>query len=125
MNGGELVRSPDEENDQEDEAGEVNGAAATEARGAADKDHSDVGHPKAEREQNLGVAEVLGAVVRLRDNGADEQASGHAWQSEQQRLEGDLIDGLKRRVERRKPAMVAALRFEAALLNEVEQRCEQ
>ena len=104
VHGGELVCGPDEEDDQEDEAGEIDGAAAAQAGGAADEDHGDVGQPHGEGEQDLGVAEVLCAVVLLRDDGADEQAGGHAGQAEEERLEGDLVDGLERRVQRREPA---------------------
>ena len=63
VDGGELVGGPDEENDQEDEAGEIDGAASAQAGGAADVDHRDVGEPEGEGEQDLGVGEVAGAVI--------------------------------------------------------------
>ena len=46
----------------------------------------DVGEPHGEGEQDLGVAEVGGAVRDLREHGADEQAGGHAGQAEEQGL---------------------------------------
>jgi len=67
VDGGELVCRPDGEHDQEDEAGEIGCAAATQAGLAADVDHSDVGEPHGKGEQYLGVAEVGGAHRHLRE----------------------------------------------------------
>ena len=49
MNDGELISSPDGENDEEDETGEIDGAASTKAGVATDVDHADVGEPHGER----------------------------------------------------------------------------
>ena len=61
VDGGELVGGPDGEDDEEDEAGEIDGAASAQAGVAADEDHRDVGEPHGEGEEDLGVAEVGGA----------------------------------------------------------------
>ncbi len=61
VDGGELVGGPDGEHDEEDEAGEVDGAAAAQAGVAADEDHADVGDPHGEGEQHLGIEKEGGA----------------------------------------------------------------
>ena len=67
VDGRELVGSPDAEDDQEDEAGEIDGAAAAQAGVAADEDHGEVGEPHGEGEQDLGIEEVAGADGLLGD----------------------------------------------------------
>ena len=54
-----------------------------------------------------------------------EQAGRHAGQTEEKGSEGDLVDGLERGVQRRKPAVAAGFGLEPALLNQVQQRGEQ
>ena len=123
MDGGELVGRPDGEDHQEDEAGEIDGAASAEAGVAADEDHADVGEPHGEGEQNLGVAKVGDAVGDLREERADEEAGGHAGQTEEERLEGDEIEGLKRR--QLDSAGCEGLGFKAGFLDEVEDACDE
>jgi hypothetical protein len=72
VDGGELVRGPDGEDDQEDEAREIDGAAAAQTCRAADVDHGDVAQPHGEGEEDFGVAEVGGADGGLGDKRADE-----------------------------------------------------
>ena len=50
MDFGELVCGPDGEDDQEDKAGEIDGAASTESGVATDVDHRDVDEPHGEGE---------------------------------------------------------------------------
>jgi hypothetical protein len=88
---GELVCRPDGEDDQEDEAGEIDGAASAQPGVTANVDHGDVGQPHGEGEEDLGIAEVRGSDGGLGDERADEETGGHAGQAEEERLEGDLI----------------------------------
>lgn len=87
----------------------------------ADVDHHDVGEPHGEGEEDLGVAEVRRADGGLGDERADEQAGGHAGKAEEERLEGDLVGGF----ERREPGEGGRLLFEAALLNQVQERGDE
>ncbi len=119
MDSAELVRGPDGEDDQEDEAGEINGAAAAETGVAADVDHRDVGQPHSKGEENLRVEEVGGTDGLLGDEGADEETGGHAGEADKEGLEGDLVYDF----ERWKPREGGGLLLEAALLDEVEERC--
>ena len=121
MDGGELVCGPDGEDDEEDEAGEIDGAAATQACRAADVDHGDVGQPHGEGEEDLGVSEVGGTDGGLGDERADEQAGGHAGEAEEEGFEGDLVGCL----ERREPGEGGRFLLEAALLNEIQKRRDQ
>lgn len=117
MDGGELVGGPDREDDEEDEAGEIDGAASAQARVTANKNHAAVGDPHGEGEEDLGVAEVGGAVGLLGDERTEEQAGGHAGETEKEGLEGDLVSGF----EGREPGERGSLVLEAAFLDEVEQ----
>jgi len=87
------------------------------------EDHQHVGDPHGEREQDFGVCEECGADGLECDDGADEQASGHAGQAEEQRLEGDLVDGFERRKEAARSC--GTLLLEAAFLKEIEQAGEK
>ncbi len=51
---------------------------------AADEDHADVGDPHSEGEEDLGVEEVAGTDGLLGDEGADEQADGHAGEADEE-----------------------------------------
>jgi len=113
VDGGELVCGPDGEDDEEDEAGEIDGAASAETGVTADVDHCDVGQPHGEGEKDLGVAEVRRADGGLRDERADEQAGGHAGEAEEEGFESDLISCL----ERWEPGEGGGFLFEAALLD--------
>jgi len=108
-----LIGSPDGEDDEEDEGGEIDGAASADTGGAANVDHCDVGEPHGEGQKDLGVAEVRGTDSSLRDEGADEQASGHAGKAKEEGLESDLVGGF----ERGEPGEGGGFLFEAALLN--------
>jgi hypothetical protein len=121
VDGRELIRGPNNENDEEDKGGEIDRAASTEAGGTADVDHCDVGEPHREGEEDLGIAEVRGADCGLCDERADEQAGGHARKAEEERLEGDLIGGF----EWGKPRQRGEFFLEATLLNEIEQRRDE
>ena len=116
MDYAELVGGPDGEDDEEDEAGKIHGAASAQTGLATDVDHADVSKPHGEGEKNLGVAEVTGTDRDLSYKGADEQAGGHAGKAEQKGFVGDLVDGF----ERRQPSQARGFLFEAALLNEIE-----
>jgi len=94
---GELVGSPDGEDYEEDETGEVDGATSAEAGVAADIDHANVGEPHGEGEENLGVEKVGGADSLLGDERADEEAGGHARETEEKGPESDLVGGFERR----------------------------
>ena len=113
-----MVGGPDGEDDEEDEAGEIDGAASAKAGVAADVDHADVGQPHGEGEEDFGVEEVGCADGLLGDEGADEEAGGHAGEAEEEGLEGDLVGGF----EGWKPGEGGGLLLEAALLNQVEER---
>ncbi len=91
MDGGELVCCPYGEDDEEDEAGEIDGAAATQTCRAADVDHGDIGQPHGEGEKDFGVSEVGGADRGLGDERADEEAGGHARETEEEGLKGYLV----------------------------------
>jgi hypothetical protein len=117
VDGGELVGSPDRENDEEGEAGKVDGATPAQAGVAADEDHEAVGQPHGEGEEDLGIEEVMRPDGLLSDPGADEEAGGHAGKAEEEALEGDLVGGL----ERREPGEAGGLALETALLHEIEQ----
>ena len=91
MDGRKLVCGPYREDDEEDEAGEVNGASSTQTCRAANVDHCDIGEPQCEREEDLGVAKIGCADRDLGDKGADEESGGHARQAEEEGLEGDLV----------------------------------
>lgn len=123
MDSGELVGGPDTEDNHEDEAGEIDGTASAEAGVAADVDHSDVSKPHGEGQEDLGVAEVRCAVGDLREERAHQQAGCHAWKAEEQRLEGDGVDGGERW--QLDTAGAEGLRLEAALLNQVENRGDE
>ncbi len=121
MDGGELVGGPDGEDDEEDEAREIDGAASAEAGVAADVDHADVGQPHGEGEQDLGVEEVGCADGLLGDERADEEAGGHAGQAEEEGLEGYLVGGF----EGWEPGEGGGFLLEAALLNQVQERGQE
>ena len=121
VDGRELVRSPDGEDDQEDKAGEVDGAASAQAGVATDEDHADVGEPHGEGEKDLWIEEVAGTDGLLGDERADEQADGHAGKAEEERLECDLVGG----VERGEPGDGGCLLLEAAFLDQVEKGGQQ
>jgi hypothetical protein len=118
MYGRELVGGPDGEDDEEDEAGEVDGTASAEAGVTTDVDHANVGQPHGEREQDFGIEEVAGTNRLLGDERADEQAGGHAGEPEEESLEGDLVDCF----ERWEPGGVGSsvFGFEATLLSQIE-----
>ena len=118
MYGGELVGRPDGEDDEEDEAREIDGATSAKTGVAADVDHSDVGQPHGEGEQDLGVEEIGWANGLLGNEGADEESGGHAGQAEEEGLEGYLVGGF----EGREPRGGWGFLLEAALLNQVEER---
>ena len=115
VNDRELVRRPDGEDDEEDEAGEIDRASPAQAGVAADEDHSDVGQPHGEGEQHLWVEKVRRPDGLLGYDGADEQAGGHARKAEEESSEGYLVSGFQRR----KPGEGRGLSLEAALLNQV------
>lgn len=121
MNGGELVGGPDGDDDEEDEAGEVDGAASAQAGVTPDEDHEAVGEPHGEGEKDLGIVEVGGADGLFGEGGADEQAGGHAGEAKEEGLEGHLVDGL----ERRQAGECRLLRLETVLLDEIEDGGEQ
>ncbi len=106
---------------REDEAGEIDGAASAKTGVAADVDHRDVDEPHGEGEKDFGIAEVGWADGGLGDERADEQAGGHAGQAEEERLEGDLVGSFQGRERRQGGGFL----FQAAFLNEVEQRGEE
>ena len=83
MNGGELVSGPDGEDDEEHEAGEVDGAPSAETGDAANVDHRDVSEPHSKGEEDLWIAEVGRTYGDLCDERADKQAGGHARQAEE------------------------------------------
>jgi len=116
-----LVGRPDSEDDEKDEAGQIDGAASAQAGVAADEDHGDVGQPHGEGQQDFGIEKVRRTDGLLGDDGADEQAGGHAGEAEEESLEGDLIGGF----ERRKPLERRGFSLETALLNEIEKGSEQ
>jgi len=118
VNDGELVGGPYGEDDEEDEAGEIDGFTSAKTGVAADVDHADVGEPHGEGEQDLGVEEVGRTDGLLGDEGTDEEAGGHAGEAEEEGLEGDLIGCF----ERGKPGESGGFLLEATLLNEVEER---
>jgi hypothetical protein len=89
--------------------------------GSADKDHQDVDQPHGEGKEDLGIAEVGWADGGLGDERPDEQAGCHARKTEEEGPEGDLVRGFER-WERRESWRFP---FEAALLDEIEQRCKQ
>ncbi len=121
VNDGELIRGPDGEDDEEDKAGEIDGTASAEAGVAADEDHGDVGQPHGEGEQDFGIEEVRRPDSLLGNDGADKQAGSHAGQAEEQGFKGNLVGGF----ERREPGEGGGFPFEAALLNEVQERGEE
>src|SRR5260370_11256626 len=110
VDSGELVGGPDGEDEEEDEAGEVDGSSSAEAGDAANVDHGDVDEPHGEGEEDFGVSEVGGADGGLRDERADEEGGGHAGETEEEGLLGDLGD----RVERGGPCGGGGDLFEAA-----------
>jgi hypothetical protein len=119
MHGGKLIRRPDRDYHKKDEAGEIDGAAASETRVAADEDHQDVRDPHGDGEENFGVGEERRTDGLQSEHGAYEEASGHAGEAEAEGVEGDLVEGF----ERRQPGArgLRALLFEAAFLDEIEQ----
>ena len=118
MDDGELVGSPDGEDDEKNEAREIDCAASAEAGVAADVDHADVGEPHGEGQEDLGVEEIGRADGLLGDKGADEETGGHTWKAEEEGPEGDLVGGF----ERRQPRDRWRFLLETTLLNEVEKR---
>jgi hypothetical protein len=125
VDGGELVGGPDGEDEEEDEAGEVDGSSSAEAGDAADVDHPNVDEPHGEGEEDLGVAEIRRADGGLGDERADEEAGGHAGKSEEEGFEGDLIQDLEGGLKDGEPREGGGFLFEAALLNQVEERGEK
>jgi len=123
MDDGELVGSPDSEYNQEDEAGEIDGAASAEAGVTTNVDHADVGEPHCEGEEDLGVQEVRRADGLLGDERAYEEAGGHAGEAEEEGLEGYLVGCLKRW----QPGCSrgSGLGFETAFLHEIQERGKQ
>ncbi len=121
MDGRELIGGPDGEDDEEDEAGEIDGATTAEAGVLADVDHADVSEPHGEREEHFGVAKVGGADGEFGDGGADKKASGHAGQAEEEGATGDAVRSFKRgqTAEGRKFAL------EPAFLDEVQNAGEK
>ena len=121
MDNGELVCGPDGEDDEEDEAGEIDGAAPTQTGRTANVNHGDVGEPHGEGEKDFGVAEVSGPDGGLGDERADEQAGSHAGEAEEEGLESYLVGGF----EGRKPREGGRFLLEATLLNQVQQRGDE
>jgi hypothetical protein len=123
VNGGELVRRPDAKDDEEDEAGEKDCAFAAQAGVTADVNHADVGEPHGEGEEDFGVCEVAWAVGDVGEERADEQAGGHARESEEQGAEGDGVDGFKRG--ELDAGGCDGFGFEARFLHEIEERGDE
>ena len=115
----ERVRRPHGKHDEEDEAGEIDGAASAKTAVAADEDHQHVGDPHGDGEKNFGVGEEGGADGLECDDRADEKAGGHAWETEEQSFEGDLVEDFERWQEA--AAGGGALLLEAALFDEIKQ----
>ena len=112
-----LVGCPDGEDDEEDEAGEVDGAASPKAGVAADEDHGNVGQPHGKGEEDFRVEKVGRTNGLLGDDGADEQTGGHAGEAEEQGFKGYLVGGF----ERREPGEGRRFLFQAALLDQVQE----
>ncbi len=122
MDHAELVGCPDGEHDQQNGSGEICGAAAAEAGGVADKEQQDVDGPHDEGGDDLGIAEVgcaEGGI--LREDGADDEADGHAGEAEEQRGVGDALKVVQgwEPVEGRGTG-AGGLGFDTALLYEIE-----
>ena len=100
MDGGELVGGPDGEDDEEDEAREIDGAASAKAGVAANVDHAGCRRATWRRRGEFwGRGSRMGQQW-LGDERADEQTCGHAGEAKEESLEGDLIGGFEWRERR-------------------------